>query len=215
MKHLTKILALALALCLILSLGAFASGEPSGAPSAEPSGEPSGEAGAVKPGTYTDGSQTLVINDDLTFTMDQIGQNMEGADFVLTVTGTVTEDGVFTVTGVFDGDLDLSELATEEQLANNLAVVEEVYAAATASGEPSGEAPAGDITVNDDGTFVMHKTGQNMEGAEFAMTITGVINDDGSVTLTGIYDGDLNVLELATEAQIAADTASVLEALGR
>ena len=138
MKHLSKLLVLLLALCLVLSLGAFASGESSGDPSAEPSGEPSAEAGAVKPGTYTDGDRTLVIADDLTFAMDQIGQNMEGADFVLTVTGSVSEDGVFSVTGVFDGDLDLSELATEEQLANNLAIVEEVYAAATASGEPSG-----------------------------------------------------------------------------
>ena len=211
MKHLSKILVLILSLCLVLSLGAFASGEPSG----DPSGDPSAEAGAVKPGTYTDGTQTLVINDDLTFTMDQIGQNMEGAEFVLTVTGTVTEDGVFTVTGLFDGDLDLSALATEEQLAGNLAAVEEVYAAATASGEPSGEAPAGDIVVNEDGTFVMQKTGQNMEGEEFAMTVTGVINDDGTVTLTGIFDGDLDLMELATEEQIAADTASVMAALGR
>ena len=105
--------------------------------------------------------------------------------------------------------------ATEEQLAGNLAAVEEVYAAATASGEPSGDAPAGDIVVNDDGTFIMQKTGTNMDGAEFAMTVTGILNDDGSVTLTGIFDGDLNVMELATEEQIAADTASVLEALGR
>ena len=215
MKHLSKLLVLLLSLCLVLSLGAFASGEPSGDPSAEPSGEPSAEAGAVKPGTYTDGDRTLVIADDFTFTMDQIGQNMEGEDFVLTVTGTVTEDGVFTVTGVFDGDLDLSELATEEQLANNLAVVEEVYAAATASGEPSGEAPAGDFVLNDDGTFVLMKTGQNLEGQEFAMKVTGVVNEDGAVTLTGIFDGDLDLLELATEEQIAADTASVLEALGR
>ena len=211
MKQLSKILVLILSLCLVLSLGAFASGEPSG----DSSGEPSAEAGAVKPGTYTDGVQTLVIADDLTFTMEQVGQNMEGSEFVLTVTGTVTEDGVFTVTGVFDGDLDLTELATEEQLAGNLAAVEEVYAAATASGEPSGEAPAGDIVVNEDGTFVMQKTGQNMEGEEFAMTVTGVINDDGTVTLTGIFDGDLDLMELATEEQIAADTASVLEALGR
>ena len=211
MKHLSKILVLILSLCLVLSLGAFASGEPSG----DPSGEPSAEAGAVQPGTYTDGVQTLIIADDLTFTMDQIGQNMEGEEFTLHVSGTVTEDGVFTITGLTDGAVELIELATEEQLAGNLAAVEEVYAAATASGEPSGDAPAGDIVVNDDGTFIMQKTGTNMDGAEFAMTVTGILNDDGSVTLTGIFDGDLNVMELATEEQIAADTASVLEALGR
>ena len=211
MKHLSKILVLILSLCLVLSLGAFASGEPSG----DPSGDPSADVGAVKPGTYTDGEHTLVIADDLTFSMNKTGTNMDGAEFVLTVTGVVTEDGKFTVTGLFDGDLDLIAVASEEQIAGDLATVEEVYAAATASGEPSGDAPAGDIVVNEDGTFVLQKTGTNMDGAEFAMTVTGVINDDGSVTLTGIYDGDLNVMELATEEQIAADTASVLEALGR
>lgn len=219
MKHLSKILALLLSLCLVLSLGAFASGEPSGDPSAEPSGEPSGdpsaEAGAVKPGTYTDGEYTLEIADDLTFSMEQVGANLEGEEFVLYVSGTVTEDGQFAITGLSDGSVDLIELATEEQIAGNLAIVEEVYAAATASAEPSGEAPAGDITVNDDGTFVLMKTGQNMEGEEFPLKVTGIINDDGSVTLTGIFDGDLDLMELATEDQIAADTASVLEALGR
>lgn len=202
MKSISKILVLVLALCLVLSVGALASGEPSGEASAEP----------VVPGTYTDGTYILVIADDMTFIMEQTGENMDGAAFVLTVTGTVTEDGVFAVTGLFDGDLDLMELASEEQIAGNLATVEAVYAAATASGEPSGE-PAGDIVVNDDGTFTMQKTGTNMDGAEFAMTVTGIVNADGSVTLTGIFDGDLNVLELATEDQIAADTASVLAAL--
>ncbi len=122
-----------LALILCLSAAAFASGEASAASGEPSSGEPSGET--VVPGTYTDGELTLVIADDMTFSMDTIGQNMEGEDFVLTVKGTVTADGVFTVTGVFDGELDLFELASEEQIAENLAAVEAVYAAATASGE--------------------------------------------------------------------------------
>ena len=106
------------------------------------SGEPSGEA--VVPGSYTDGELTLVIADDMTFTMDKTGQNMEGEDFVLTVTGTVTEDGVFTITGLFDGDINLAEVASADQLAADLASVEAVYAAATgASAEPSGE-PSGE-----------------------------------------------------------------------
>ncbi len=204
MKRISTVLALLLALCMVLSLGAFASGEPSG----DPSGEASGEA--VVPGTYTDGELTLVIADDMTFTMEQTGANMEGDAFVLTVTGTVTEDGVFAVTGVFDGDLDLTELATEEQLADNLATVEAVYAAATASAEP---AAGGDIVINEDGTFVLESVGQNMDGAEFVKTITGILNADGTFTLTGIYDGDLNVLEMASEDQLAGDYAAVEAAL--
>lgn len=200
MKRISTILILVLSLCLLLSLVAFASGDPSG--------EASGEAGAVVPGTYTDGEYTLVIADDYTFSMDKTGENMDGAAFVLTVTGTVTEDGVFTITGLFDGELNLAELATEEQLAADLASVEAVYAAATASGEP-----AGDLVVNEDGTFVLETVGTNMDGAEFSKTITGILNDDGSFTLTGIYDGDLNVLEMASEDQLAGDYAAVEAAL--
>ena len=209
MKRISTVLALMLALCMVLSLGAFASAEPSAEPSGEPSGEASGEA--VVPGTYTDGEHTLVIADDFTFSMDKTGQNMEGEDFVLTVTGTVTEDGVFTVTGLFDGDINLVEVASAEQIAADLATVEEVYAAATASGEPSGEAAP--ITINADGTFVLESVGQNMDGAEFVKTITGILNDDGTFTLTGIYDGDLNVLEMASEDQLAGDYAVVEAAL--
>lgn len=35
----------------------------------------------------------MVIADDLTFTLEKTGQNLEGEDFVMLVTGTVTEDG--------------------------------------------------------------------------------------------------------------------------
>ena len=129
MKRISTLLALIVALCMVLSVGAFASGEPSG--SAEPA------AGIA--GTYSDGEHTLVIADDLTFTLEKTGQNLEGEDFVMLVTGTVTEDGVFTITGLYDGDINLVEVASEEQLAADLASVEAVYAAGSASGEPSGE----------------------------------------------------------------------------
>lgn len=119
MKHLSKILVLLLSLCLVLSLGAFASGEPSG----DPSGDPSAEAGAVKPGTYTDGEHTLVIADDLTFSMDKTGTNMDGAEFAMTVTGVINGDGSVTLTGIYDGDLNVMELATEEQIAADTASV--------------------------------------------------------------------------------------------
>ena len=206
MKSVTKLLVLLLALCMALPLGAFASGEPSGEASGEASREP------VVPGTYTDGKLTLVIEDDMTFHMDKTGQNMEGQEFVLTVTGTVTADGVFTLTGLYDGDINLAEVATEEQKAADIASVEAVYDAATASNEPSGE-PAGPITVNEDGTFTLQKTGKNLEGAEFVLTVEGIIEKDGSITLTGLYDGDLNLIDMATPEQIAADIASVQAAL--
>ena len=92
----------------------FAAGGASAAPAA---------AGSVVPGTYG----SLVIHDDMTFTMNKTGQNMEGEDFVLTVTGTVTPDGEFTITGLFDGDINLIEVATEDQIAADLASVYAAY----------------------------------------------------------------------------------------
>ena len=122
MKRITSILSLVMIFCLLLSVGAWASGEPSGEPSGEASGEASGEPSG-EAGTYTDGVSTLVIAGDGTFTMETVGENMDGGEFVLTVIGTVT-DGVFTITGVFDGDMDLTQLASADQLAENLATVE-------------------------------------------------------------------------------------------
>ena len=111
MKSFFRGLALILTLCMLLSAGVFASGEPSGsaepAASAEPAGssEPAAaEAGSLA-GTYTDGVNTLVIAEDGTFSMEKIGQNLEGAEFVLLVTGTVAADGTFTITGLYDGDI--------------------------------------------------------------------------------------------------------------
>lgn len=101
---------------------AASSGEASG-----PSAEPAAAAGAVAPGTYTDGVYTLVIADDMTFSMDKTGQNMEGEDFVLTVTGTVDADGSFTITGLYDGDINLIEVASADQIAADLASVESAF----------------------------------------------------------------------------------------
>lgn len=217
MKFITKILALIAALCLLLSLGAFASAEPSGEPSGEASGEASGEGGIA--GEYADG---LVVAEDGSFTMEQTGANMEGAEFVLTVTGTITEDGKATITGLFDGDIDLVELATEEQKAGNIAAVEAAFAKGKigASGEPSGEGAApgtytdgvNTLVIAEDGTFKMDKTGQNMDGADFTLTVTGTVDADGNFTIDGLYDGDLNVFEMATEEQVAGDLASVIAA---
>ena len=80
MKRFHSILAVIIALCMILSVGVFASGEPSG--SGEPGGsaEPSAEAGGIA-GTYPNGEYTLVIADDLTFTLEKTGQNLEGVEF--------------------------------------------------------------------------------------------------------------------------------------
>ena len=69
------------------------------------------------------------------------------------------------------------------------------------------------ITVNDDNTFVMEKTGQNMEGEEFILTLTGKINDDGTFVIDGFYDGDINLIDLVSEDQLKADEESVAAAL--
>lgn len=213
MKRISKLLILMLVLCMTLSVGAFASAEPS----AEPSGEASAEAGAVIPGTYTDGTCTLIIAEDMTFTMDKTGQNMDGAEFVLTVTGTVDAAANFTITGLFDGELNLIDMATEDQIAADLASVQAVYAAAAAA--PSAEAGAvtpgtytdgiNTLIIADDMTFTMDKTGLNMDGAEFVLTVTGTVDAAGNFTITGLFDGELNLIEMATAEQIAADLASV------
>ena len=202
MKRISKILTLALTLCMLLSVNVFASGEPS---AEAPAG--------VVPGTYVDGANTLVIADDMTFTMETAGENMDGAAFALTVTGTVSADGVFTITGLFDGDMDLSSLATEEQLAGNLATVEATYAAAAgaAKGVVPGTYTDGTLTlvIADDMTFSMDKTGENMDGAAFVLTVTGTVTADGVFTITSLSDGTVELIEMATEEQLAADLASV------
>ena len=202
MKRFSSILALIVALCMILSVGAFASGEPSGSP--EPA---SGIAG-----TYSDGEHTLVIADDLTFTLEKTGQNLEGEDFVMLVTGTVTEDGVFTITGLYDGEINLVEVASEEQLAADLATVEAAFAGGkVGGGVVPGSYTDGTLTllIADDMTFTMEKTGQNLEGEDFVMLVTGTVTEDGVFTITGLYDGDINLVEVASEEQLAADLASV------
>ena len=83
-------------------------------------------AGGITPGTYTDGVNTLVIADDMTFVMDKAGENMDGAAFTLTVTGSVV-DGEFVIDGLYDGDLNVFEMATADQIANDTASVYAAY----------------------------------------------------------------------------------------
>jgi hypothetical protein len=128
MKRLSKILALSLALCMVLSAGAFASGDPSG------------EAAGIQAGSYTDGVNTLVVAEDGSFTMDKTGQNMEGEDFVLTLTGTIAADGTITIDGMFDGDINLIDLATDEQMADDLASVQSALDAGAATSLSAEEA---------------------------------------------------------------------------
>jgi len=206
MKRMTKLLTLALALCLLLSVSALAS--------AEPSAEP---AGGVAPGTYTDGTNTLVINDDLTFIMYKDGENMDGAAIAMTVVGTVSPDAVFTITGIFDGELDVLFLATEDQIAGDQAAVEACYAAGAAGAAPAGVVPGTytdgthTLVIADDMTFTMKKAGENMDGASFEMTVNGTVTADGVFTITALLDGDIDVFSLASEDQKAADLATVEE----
>ena len=201
MKRMTKLLTLVLALCMLLSVSVFASGEPA----------PAG----VVPGTYVDGANVLVIADDMTFTMETAGENMDGAAFSLTLTGTVDAAGNFTITGLFDGDMDLVSLATEEQLAGNLATIQATYAAA--SGAAAGVVPGTytdgvyTLVIADDMTFSLDKTGENMDGVAFVLTVTGTVTADGVFTVTGLTDGTVELIDMATEEQLAADLATVQE----
>lgn len=46
-------------------------------------GEAAGETKTAAPGTYTDGTSTIIIGEDSTFVMTTPGQNMEGQEFEL------------------------------------------------------------------------------------------------------------------------------------
>ena len=117
------------------------------------------------------------------------------------VNGTVTVDGVevdVSKGGAWEGDI--------------------VVTGAAASGEASGNAAGGivpgtygKLTVNADGTFIMEKTGQNLEGAEFVLYVSGVVQGDEFV-ITSLSDGAVELIEMATDDQKAADLASVYEA---
>ena len=203
MKQIIRVAAVVMGACLVMGSAALAA--------------------QYAPGTYTDGEHTLVLQEDMTFSMDKTGQNMEGAEFVLTVTGTVQEDGSVVIDGLFDGDMNLVDLASEEQKAADQATVEEVLAAGqneskdetkavkTPADLEAGEYTDGEHTLvlKEDKTFYLEKTGQNMEGAEFKLTVTGKVLEDGSFILDGLYDGELNLIDMASEEQLAADYASV------
>ena len=95
---------------------------------------PGAQAAGVAPGTYTDGVNTLVIAEDYTFVMETSGEDMDGGAFSLTVKG-VYADGAFTITGLFDGDMDLTDIASEEQIAGDLATVEALAGAGAAASD--------------------------------------------------------------------------------
>ena len=205
MKRMSKILSLLLVLCLVLSVSAFAS--------AEPSAEPSGETSLA--GTYTDGIHTLVIADDLTFTMEKTGLNLEAEEFTMLVTGVFSEDGTFVINGLYDGEINLVEVASADQLAADEATV----AAAFAGGKVAEEGLAGiysdgthTLVINEDLTFTMEKTGLNLEAEEFIMLVTGVFSEDGTFVIDGLYDGEINLVEVASADQLAADEATVAAA---
>ena len=121
-------------------------------------GEAAGETKTAAPGTYTDGTRTIIIGEDSTFVMTTPGQNMEGQEFELTVTGEIGEDNEISITGVFDGDLDLTELASEEQIEENIEIATALFAIALLESAPEdGESESGlalqteeyEITVGD------------------------------------------------------------------
>ena len=167
------------------------------------------------PGTYTDGEHTLIIADDLTFTMEKTGQNMEGEDFTMLVTGKFSEDGTFVIEGLYDGEINLVEVASEEQLKADYETVQKAFD----GGKVKDDALPGTYTdgehtliIADDLTFTMEKTGQNMEGEDFTMLVTGKFSEDGTFVIEGLYDGEINLVEVASEEQLKGDYATVQKA---
>ena len=118
------------------------------------------------------------------------------------------------IDGLYDGEINVGELATEEQLAGNYAALYEAYNAAAPA---PAEAPAGDIVpgtygdlvIADDMTFTMEQAGENMDGAAFTLLVTGYVENG---VIDGLYDGEINVGELATEEQLAGNYAALYEA---
>ena len=157
----------------------------------------------------------ITVNEDHTFSMEKPGKNMEGEEFVLTVTGTINEDGSFVIDGLYDGEINLIEVASEEQLKADEASV----AAALAAREGEDEGLPGTysdgehtLIIADDLTFTMEKTGQNMEGEDFTMLVTGKFSEDGTFVIEGLYDGEINLVEVASEEQLKGDCATVQKA---
>ena len=69
------------------------------------------------------------------------------------------------------------------------------------------------LELAEDGSFVMHKGGENSDGASFDLTVTGTVAEDGSVSIDGLYDGDISLIDVASEDQLAADKATAEELL--
>lgn len=150
-----------------------------------------------------------------------------GAGSVWNVTGTsnideLSVDAGGVVNGVVTVDGQPVDVSAGGHWAGNI-VIEPAAGSGEASGEATGETSQetagsvvpgvyGALTINDDMTFAMDKSGANMEGEEFVLTVTGTVSPEGEFILTGLYDGDLNLLEVASDDQIAADLASVYEA---
>ena len=105
---LCSILALTTVICILMSSTVFA------APVAE-------EA------AFKDETGEIVVAEDHTFVLTTEGRNMEGDPFVLYVVGFVDENGDITITSLTDGQIELLELASEEQLSQNIAVAEALY----------------------------------------------------------------------------------------
>lgn len=195
MKKLSKLVALILSLCLVLSVSVF----------------------AAAAGTYTDGENSIEVFEDGTFVMTKAGADLDGNPFQLTVKGTIDDEGNMAITELTDGQIDLTEMASEEQKAGDLATAQALYEAMNAEGgeeESEGVKPGtytngtSTMEIAEDMTFVMTTPGQNLDGAEFALTVKGTIGEDGAITITGVFDGDIDLTEMASEEQMAKDTAT-------
>ena len=189
----------------VITEGAAAGGASGEASSDEPSGEASGEASSDEPYPLFEEYKAYLLE---TLLLDEFWQGNEAllrAD--LAAAETPDDENIQHFTG--SGAVDQAPAGVV------FPMTYDVWYAENAGGYAPGTYTDGvnTLVLADDMTFVMQKTGENMDGAAFVLTVTGTVDADGSVTLTGLFDGDLNLFDLATEAQIAADTATAVALL--
>ncbi len=147
--------------------------------------------------TFQDETGSITVAPDNTFVVVKEGQNMEGNPFELYVKGSIDEEGNVTVTSLTDGQVELLEMASEEQLAGDIATVEELYQKAMADAKPAeGESPEGESggeSAGDSGDSPAGPTSTPLADA----------NPEQAITLDGVAMGQ--VRHLTTTASMAFD----------
>ena len=80
--------------------------------------------------------------------------------------------------------------------------------ASAAEGEITFQDETGSISISQDGAFIATVEGKNLEGDAFDLYVIGTADENGSLTITSLTDGQVELLGLASEEQLAGDTAT-------